>query len=321
MRVLLTGAAGNLGRITLPLLLERGHELRTFDLPEPQNQRALAPFGQAFESVWGDLRDPGRVAQAARAVDAVVHLGAITPPRSELEPELAHAVNLTGIRNVIAAASADLRPHVLFASSVAVYGRQPGPGLLDRHAPRQASDHYSAHKIACEDALQSSGLDHTILRLGVSLPQRPSGGDPRWFSYLFEHALDSRVHFVDPRDAAEALVRALDRAAPGARVLDVAGGAGCQITLRELLSESLSAVGLGMLPEQAFGERPLFGGWLETRESQAFLGDYQRHSFGDFVAGLRRSLGPGRWGVSLLGPFARRYVLRYSARYQRSRTR
>ncbi|MFT3923574.1 MAG: NAD(P)-dependent oxidoreductase [Myxococcales bacterium] len=320
MRVLLTGAAGNLGRNLVPRLLERGHRLRTFDLPTPTNQSLLASFGAALETVWGDLRDPQAVMQAMRETEAVVHLGAITPPQSELEPEESRAVNVEGTQHVVAAARAQAqRPHLVFASSVAVYGREVGERLLDAESPLVASDHYSAHKIACEESVRASGSSYTILRLGISLPQRPSRGDPRWFSYLFEHALDSRVHFVHPADAAEALARSLEVPAAQGRILCVAGGAGCQITQRELLSEALSAVGLGMLPERAFGTRPLFGGWLDTLESQRVLGNYQRHSFRDFVASLRRSVGLGRFGVSLLSPFARGYVLRYSERYQRSR--
>lgn len=335
MRVLLTGAGGNLGQSLVPVLLARGHALRTFDLPTELNRRQLAQWqGQAsFEARWGDLRDPPAVARAVHGVDAVVHLGAITPPRSELEPEEAREVNVTGMRHLLTAVGAEATPpRILFASSVAVYGRPqasalPGrPKLLSADSPREACDHYSAHKIACEDMLQGSGIAHTILRLGISLPQRPSGGDPRWFGYLFEHALGSRVHFIHPQDAAEALARALEldpaRFEPATnRVLCVAGGPGCQLTQRELLTRALEAVGLGMLPENAFGERPLFGDWLDTRESLEVLGDYQRRNLADFAAELRRSVGLKRWGVGLLAPFARNYMLRYSECYQRSRGR
>jgi nucleoside-diphosphate-sugar epimerase len=167
--------------------------------------------------------------------------------------------------------------------------------------------------------LRGSGLSYTILRMGISLPQRPSRGDPRWFSYLFEHALSSRVHFIHPRDAAAALAQALEADGARGRVLCVAGGAGCRLTQRELLTATFAAVGLGMLPETAFGERPLFGDWLDTQESVELLGNYQRHSFADFVSELRQNVGIRRWGVGLLAPFARTYMLRYSASYQRSR--
>lgn len=324
MRVLLTGAGGNLGQSLVPELLARGHALRTFDLPTERNRRLFARWqGRlAFEPEWGDLRDPTAVAHAAREVDAIVHLAAVTPPQSELVPAESEAVNVTGTRHVLAAAHAAARPpYLVFASSVAVYGRQQQRerGLLRADSPRAACDHYSAHKIACEDMLESSGLAHAILRLGISLPQRPSGGDPRWFGYLFEHALSSRVHFIHPRDAAEALARTLELPQPQRRVLCVAGGAGCQITQRELLQTALETVGLGRLPDSAFGDVPLFGDWMDAGESLDVLGDYQRHSFADFASELRQSVGLKRWGVGLLAPFARGYLLRYSPSYQRSR--
>jgi len=264
------------------------------------------------------------VRAALEECDAIVHLGAVTPPASELAPEEARSVNVEGTRNVIAAAQTrPTAPRLIFPSSVAVYGRaQPEePRLLGPDTPLEASDHYSAHKIQSESELHQSGVPHIVLRLGISLPQRPSRGDPRWFGYLFEHSLDSRVHFLHPRDAAHAIAQALECAWPAERVLCVAGGDDCRITLRELLAATLEAVGLGMLPESAFGERPLFGDWMDTQTSQRVLGDYQHHAWADFARELRQTVGFRRWGVGLLAPFARSYMLRHSVSYQRSRQR
>lgn len=330
MRILLTGASGQLGLSVLPALLDRGHEVRCFDLDTDNTRRALKPFASKVALFWGDLRTPQAVHSAAANVEAILHLGAVTPPRSELDPVHAELVNVLGTRNVIAAAQAQVNnaradntqaspPHLVFTSSVAVYGRPERVGQnaeLHADSPCQPCDAYGAHKLACEAEIRASGLPFTLLRIGVSLPRGRPEGDARFLPYLFAHSLSSLLEFVHPDDVAAALCRVLEVPEARMKLLLLGGGLRCQMTLRRLLSGLLETAGLGMLPDSAFAPLPLFGGFLDTRESQALLG-YQQRTFEDFLAELRRSLGMKRWGVGLFSPFARRFLLRHSESYQR----
>ena len=64
MKVLLTGAFGNVGTSTLEELAERGHQVRCFDLQTKANRRTAKRFAGQMEVVWGDLRNPEAVADA-----------------------------------------------------------------------------------------------------------------------------------------------------------------------------------------------------------------------------------------------------------------
>jgi nucleoside-diphosphate-sugar epimerase len=68
MRVLVTGAGGNLGRATLPALAEAGHTVRALD---------FRPLDIPHELVVADVRDARAVAEAAAGCDAVVHAAAL----------------------------------------------------------------------------------------------------------------------------------------------------------------------------------------------------------------------------------------------------
>ena len=57
MRVLLTGAFGNIGRETLRELLHAGHEVRCLALAAPRAQHAAAELAGRAEIVWGDFFD------------------------------------------------------------------------------------------------------------------------------------------------------------------------------------------------------------------------------------------------------------------------
>ena len=63
MRVLLTGAFGNVGQRTLEVLLKKEYKVRCFDLKTSRNvniELQLRKLGK-FEVVWGDIRDTNMV--------------------------------------------------------------------------------------------------------------------------------------------------------------------------------------------------------------------------------------------------------------------
>ncbi len=60
MRVLLTGAFGNIGLHTLRELLAQGHTVRCFDVPSKENQRRARQTAGRFEVTWGRPAPAGR---------------------------------------------------------------------------------------------------------------------------------------------------------------------------------------------------------------------------------------------------------------------
>jgi uncharacterized protein YbjT (DUF2867 family) len=81
--LLLTGATGSIGSRLLPLLLERGEEVRCL-VREPRRLGARRVDVQIALGDLGEMSDPYLVRQALRGVDTVVHLAASIrdqPPR------------------------------------------------------------------------------------------------------------------------------------------------------------------------------------------------------------------------------------------------
>jgi NADH dehydrogenase len=73
--LLLTGATGSIGSRLLPLLLERGEEVRCL-VREPRKLGARRVDVQIALGDLGEMSDPYLVRQALRGVDTVVHLAA-----------------------------------------------------------------------------------------------------------------------------------------------------------------------------------------------------------------------------------------------------
>ena len=100
MKVLVTGALGNIGEYTVAALLEEGHEVLAFDLESPRTRKVASGLGSRVRLVWGDITDPAALGAALEGVEAVVHLAAHLLP--EKAPELARRVNVDATLNLIA---------------------------------------------------------------------------------------------------------------------------------------------------------------------------------------------------------------------------
>jgi nucleoside-diphosphate-sugar epimerase len=313
MKVLLTGASGNVGSHTLPVLLSHGHQVRCFARLSTANRRLARQWAPAAEVAWGDITDPNAVCRAVEDVDVVIHLAAMIPPLADERAEQAQKANVGGTANVVAACLARATsPRLLFTSTLDVHGF-----TADRPPPRRVEDPlvatspYTAHKIENEAMIRASGLDWAILRLA----DVPILGVREPHPIMFEIGLDNRIESLHADDAGLAIANALRTPAVWGRVLFVGGGPSCQLTYREYLTRMLAAMGVDPLPDDAFSSAPYATDWLDTEESERLL-HYQRHTFDDIAEAVAASLGWKRRLVPLATPLARAAILRLSPYYK-----
>ena len=323
MKVLLTGAFGNVGTSTLDELIERGHTVRCFDLKTKANEKTARRFEGQIEVVWGDLRHPEDVAAAVRDQDVVVHLAFIIPKmsatgvESEARPNWAREINVGGTRNLIEAMKAQPQPpRLIFTSTYHVYGQthdQPPPRTV--WDPVQPIEHYAHHKVECERMVKSSGLQWAILRLSAALPLAI-----RLDPGMFDVPLNNRMEYVHTQDVGLALANGIDSKEVWGKTLLIGGGERCQYYYREIVGRILEATGVGMLPEEAFGTAPFPTDWVDTTESQRIL-QYQRRDLGDYVQDMSEVIGYRRHLARLFRPIVRWWLLRKSPYYRRSRAK
>jgi nucleoside-diphosphate-sugar epimerase len=303
LKVLLTGAFGNLGSLVASTLLERKRQVLAFDVPSRINRKISRGFegDPNVEIVWGDIRDPDRVASLVHRVDAVVHLAAIIPPFSERNPELARAVNVGGTEHIVRAIETAARPPLLiFGSSISVFGpRKQGAPLCTPHDEVVKTDHYSGHKIECERRIQALASPWAILRLAGMIDGRLRQRDPEQARMAFSLAPDSPVEYVHTSDAATAIANALDRPEAHDKIHLIGGGRECQVTTLQLTQTMIGAIGLQVTAGD-MGDVPPAAPWLDTAESQRLL-SYQQHTAEDF---RRESLEKFRFVRPLVRPLS-----------------
>ena len=90
--VLITGGLGGVGYHTTEAFLDAGQRVRLLEIDTPANRKRLRSLPKRPDVLWGDATSRSDVDRALEGVDAVVHLAAVIPPRTEEEPELARRV-------------------------------------------------------------------------------------------------------------------------------------------------------------------------------------------------------------------------------------
>ena len=151
MKVLVTGAAGCLGRAVCARLLARGHEVRGVDL--------AGPSGGSFAGAWarGDLFELD-LAGLCAGCDAVVHLAALVHRPDLSDPAEYLRVNVEGTRRMLEAArAAGIAPaRFVFSSTVGVYPRDHGLHA-DETTPCAPRTPYGVSKLEAERRVLEHG--------------------------------------------------------------------------------------------------------------------------------------------------------------------
>ena len=236
-RILVTGGAGYIGTSLVPRLLAEGHEVTVFD-SLLHGGDALMPFfaDPRFGFVRGDVRDLRALADACAGADRVVHLAAVVGfPACEADPRVAEEVNVGGSMNVIRA----FRGPILYASTVSVYGRQPGR-VCDEGSEAAPLSAYGRTKLAAERAM----LDHGAVAFRLATVFGVSGRmrfdllindlvfQAARNGYAVVYEPDAGRPFVHVRDVARLLARRPDPSMRGQAYN--AGDEGLNTTKRKL---------------------------------------------------------------------------------------
>jgi nucleoside-diphosphate-sugar epimerase len=139
MHILITGAAGMIGRKLIARLVKDGSlngnpidRLTLIDVVAPEK---AAGFNGAVELSTGDLAAPGAAGKAiVGRPETIFHLAGVVSGEAETDFEKGYHVNLDGTRALLEAirAASGYKPKLVFTSSIAVYGAPfPPAGIPD----------------------------------------------------------------------------------------------------------------------------------------------------------------------------------------------
>jgi UDP-glucose 4-epimerase len=171
MRILVTGAAGFIGRWVVGELLQRGHTVLPIDnlaAGDPANLEEFAGRPGMLPLEVGDIRDAEACARWMSQVDAVAHLAASISVQDSIDdPGTTFDNDVVGTFHLLEAARAT-GARVLFMSTCMVYDRTEGSSAIDEDHPTKPASPYAASKLAGEALTLSYhhayGLPTTVVR-------------------------------------------------------------------------------------------------------------------------------------------------------------
>lgn len=156
-RIVITGSGGFIGRALTPALSRVG-EVWGID------QRS-DPEGRTVRADLCDARETRDAIERVSPFDVLIHLAALAHGQRPQPPETAFTVNTRITRNILSAIDGRCG-HVVFFSSVAVYGEDRPDTPVDVSADLRPATEYGRSKQVCEALLLESPLPHVdILRL------------------------------------------------------------------------------------------------------------------------------------------------------------
>jgi len=215
-RVIVTGGSGKVGRACVAELLQ--HDYEVFNLDQARPDKELCRFTKV------DFTDFGQTAEALsaiddlyRGVDAVVHLAAIPAP-SQFPNSITFTVNTVSTYNIFEAVRMLGIKNVVWASSETLLGipfNVPPPYIpIDEEYAARPETSYSLSKLLGEEmAKQFCRWDAELKIVGLRFSNVMEPADYAKFPGYDSDAKLRRWNlwgYIDSRDAAQAIRRALE---------------------------------------------------------------------------------------------------------------
>ena len=224
MKILLTGAGGQIGHDLIGTLSAAGHSVISTDLAPRPPSHAHAQ-GESWLRL--DVTDAEATETLIEKVkpDLVFHLAAILSARGEKDPKLAYDVNQTGTWNLLEACRKSGVGRLIFTSSIAVFGPPPS-GPLPDPTPDDVALHpttmYGVTKVAgellCAYYTKKWNVDCRGVRFpGLISAAMPGGGSSDYALFMYVDAVrkggyeafarpDTRIPLMYMPDAVRALI-------------------------------------------------------------------------------------------------------------------
>jgi nucleoside-diphosphate-sugar epimerase len=278
-RVIVTGGSGKVGRACISDLLAHGYQVANVDNVPPAQE--VCPFVQADLADFGQtLEVLSEVDDRLKGVDAVVHLAAIPAPGRHPNAVI-FKVNTLSTYNIFEAARRFGIKNVVWASSETVLGlpfdTPPPYAPVDENYAGRPETAYSLSKFLGEEmARQFARWDPELKIIGLRFSNVMEPHDYQRFPGF---DADARLRkwnlwaYIDARDAAQAIRKALQAKIKGAEVFIIANADGVMSRPNaELMAEVFPGVSLkpGVGPNETL---------LSIEKARRVLGFEPQHSW------------------------------------------
>ena len=286
-KVLVTGAAGGLGKKVLKYLLSEGkYDITALDLKNKNSYKALRKYYKRVTIIYGDVTDPILIDNLVKKHDYIIHLAGVNQSMSILKEKISQEIDYKGSENIVRAITFyNPKCFLIFPSTTNVYGNINTPVTISSKIDNNKDDYYTNTKLQIEKLIKDKLSNYVIYRIPIILSEDVK------YDFIYNAPLNRETEFITANDCAYALVKTINHdKGLNKKIYNLGGGSACSAPYGYVLKQILDIYGLNFryLWSFIFLENLNYGHIYSDSSKINRTLDYQSESIESYLMQIKR---------------------------------
>ena len=286
-KVLVTGAAGCLGKLVIKYLLSEGkYEITALDLKTKNSFRTLRKYHKRVNVIYGDITDPLLIDDLVKENDYIIHLAGVKASMSILKDRVSKEIDYKGCENIVRAITFyNPKCTLIYTSSTTVYGENSNPVSTSDKVVTSKFDYYTNSKIEIEKLIEDKLSNYIIYRVPTILSENIKD------EFVYNTPINNKTEFITANDCAYALVKTIDhQKGLNKKIYNLGGGESCTSSFGYVLKNILKIRGISFkyLWSLIFLEKIFYGHTYSDSSKINKTLEYQSESLESYFMQLKR---------------------------------
>ncbi|MBE6160907.1 MAG: NAD(P)-dependent oxidoreductase [Firmicutes bacterium] len=287
-KVLVTGAAGGLGKLVIKYLLSEGkYDITALDLKNKTSHKVLKKYQRRINVIYGDITNPILMDDLVKNNDYIIHLASVKSSFINLNEKVAQEIDYKGSENIIRAITFyNPKCLLIYPSTTNVYDINSKKVSSNEKLDESKKDFYTKNKIIIENLIKDKLSNYVIYRIPTVLNSNMKED----FDYCTKFNIESE--FITANDCAYALVKTIDHGKGlNKKIYNLGGGKTCISSFNYILKNILNTYGLNFkyLWSVVFLEKTNCGHVFEDSSKINNTLEYQSESIESYIMELKRN--------------------------------
>ena len=301
-KVLVTGAAGCLGKLVIKYLLSEGkYEITALDLKTKNSFRTLRRYHKRVNVIYGDVTNPLLIDDLVKEHDYIIHLAGIKPSMAILKDKVSKEIDYKGCENIVRAITFyNSKCMLIYPSTTTVYGDTKEAVSTSSKVFTSKTDYYTNSRLEMEQLIKDRLSNYVIYRIPTILSDNIKD------DFVYNTPLNDETEFITANDCAYALVKTIDHEKGlNKKTYNLGGGSSCTSSFAYVLKNILKIRGISFkyLWSFIFLEKLFHGHTYSDSSKINKTLEYQSESLESYFMQLKRKT-KFRWIQQILAkPF------------------